>query len=130
MATQYHIPPVYSITNLDAARRARYDDAMSESFRERVYALARKIPAGKVTTYGQLALLAGKPRAARLVGTLMMRCPDGNGVPCHRVIKSDGSLCGDPLWRMVQQTLLREEGCPFRLDGRVDLGRCRWGGEE
>ncbi|MCL1963481.1 MAG: methylated-DNA--[protein]-cysteine S-methyltransferase, partial [Firmicutes bacterium] len=100
---------------------------MSE-FHEKVYAVARKIPGGKVVTYGQLALLAGKPRAARLVGTLMKNCPEGNGVPCHRVIKSDGSLCGDGLWGMAQRELLREEGVAFQRDGRVDLGQSRWGG--
>ena len=101
---------------------------MSGEFSEAVYAIARQIPDGKVVTYGQLALLAGKPRAARLVGTLMKNCPEGNGVPCHRVIKCDGSLCEGHFWGLVQRELLRSEGVSFKMDGRVELKKCRWDG--
>lgn len=61
------------------------------NFSERVYAVVAKIPAGKTMTYKQVAVAAGKPLAARAVGTLMSKNynPD---VPCHRVIRSDGKI--------------------------------------
>jgi len=61
------------------------------SFKERVYAVVRKIPAGKTLTYKQVAARAGNPRAARAVGTLMAKNFDAN-IPCHRVIRSDGTI--------------------------------------
>jgi len=103
---------------------------MSE-FQQTLYSIVQKIPSGTVASYGQLALLAGKPRAARLVGTLMKNCPKDVDIPCHRVVKSDGSLCdANCLWSLVQQETLRAEGVPFLADGRVDIARCRWGGPE
>ena len=61
------------------------------TFPEKIYELVRQIPKGSLATYGQLALLAGSPRAARIVGAAMYRAPAG--LPCHRVIYSNGSLC-------------------------------------
>ena len=64
------------------------------TFTEKVYKIAAKIPKGKVATYGQLAKMAGKPRAARAVGMCMKHNPDMKVVPCHRVVASDGKLTG------------------------------------
>lgn len=64
---------------------------MEDTFPKRIYELVRCIPEGRVATYGQLALLAGSPRAARIVGAVMARAPAG--LPCHRVLYRDGSLC-------------------------------------
>ena len=58
-----------------------------------VYDVVRRIPAGRVSTYGQVARLAGMPRSARLVGYAMASCQDPT-VPCHRVVGADGSLTG------------------------------------
>lgn len=99
---------------------------MPDTFREAVYALARKVPAGKVVTYGQLAIMLERPRAARAVGGVMRGRP--GDVPAHRVIKADGSLCQGHLFGMAQRRLLLEEGVPFLADGRVDLRACRWDG--
>jgi len=63
-------------------------------FKEKVYQICSSIPKGKVATYGQLARLAGKPRAARAVGVFMKNNPDAPIVPCHRVVASDGKLTG------------------------------------
>lgn len=62
-------------------------------FAESVRAVVRQIPAGHVMTYGQVAAKAGRPRAARAVGMIMSRNYDPT-VPCHRVIRSDGTVAG------------------------------------
>lgn len=97
---------------------------------ERVYQLVVQIPKGKVATYGQLALLAGSPRASRIVGAAMYRAPAG--LPCHRVLYRDGTLCCDEAFggKEIQRQLLEAEGVDFLPDGRVDLKRCLWPGPE
>ncbi len=104
---------------------------MPNDFREKVYAMARQIPSGKVVSYGQLALLCGKPRAARLVGTAMRTCPEGSGVPCHRVLHADGSLAHEDAFGVwgLQRELLYSEGVSFLDDGRVNMARNRWDGQ-
>jgi methylated-DNA-[protein]-cysteine S-methyltransferase len=64
---------------------------MKSSFSDCVRAIVRKIPKGKTLTYGQVALAAGRPGAARAVGTVMKNNYDPT-VPCHRVIRSDGRI--------------------------------------
>ena len=59
---------------------------------ERIYAVVRRIPAGKVASYGQVAWLAGNPRWARVVGYALHRNPDPNTIPCHRVVTKDGRV--------------------------------------
>ena len=71
-------------------------------------AAVRRIPAGRVATYGDIAALAGSPRAWRAVGNIMRGCRD-RGVPCHRVIGSGGALGGYSNLEMKRQ-LLRLEG--------------------
>lgn len=96
------------------------------SFYQRVYELARRIPAGRCASYGQLALMLGNPRAARAVGYAMGACRDAS-VPCHRVLRADGSTAA-AFGPGVQRALLEAEGVPFTADGRADLSRCRWDG--
>lgn len=98
-----------------------------ESFFERVYAVARQIPKGKVATYGQLAMLAGSPRASRVVGSAMATCHDSS-VPCHRVVDRFGGtkIAFDDYAPGTQRAMLEEEGVEFRLDGTVDLERFQW----
>lgn len=67
--------------------------AVMRSFTEKVRGIVAKIPAGKTMTYKQVAAKAGNPRAARAVGTIMRTNYDP-AIPCHRVIKSDGSMGG------------------------------------
>ena len=62
------------------------------NFKEKVYKICRSIPKGKVVTYGQIARLAGKPKAARAVGSFMKNNPDAPIVPCHRVVASNGMV--------------------------------------
>lgn len=103
---------------------------MSGDFKQDIFDLVARIPEGKVATYGQLSLLAGRPRSARIVGQIMSRYAGGRGLPCHRVIRSDGSL-PDAFSHEIpglQRELLRSEGVPFVKDGRVDMKAARWDG--
>lgn len=92
-------------------------------FYEKVYALVREIPSGKVVSYGQIAWALGRPRAGRQVGRAM-RCCDGK-LPWQRVVMADGSVTGGE-WAEMRRALLKEEGVPFLPDGRVDLAACRY----
>ena len=100
-----------------------------DSFFEQVYEIVRQIPEGRVASYGQIARLVGAPRKARFVGFAMHASPGmAGGVPCHRVVFKDGSICtgfafGGP---EVQKEMLLEEGISFTEDGRVDMASCRW----
>lgn len=100
---------------------------MASAFTEKVYALARSIPKGKVATYGQLAALAGNPRAARAVGSAMRCNPDIPKTPCHRVVASDGSLTGYSAGQGVatKRKMLIDEGVSFK-GTKVDLARSQW----
>ena len=70
------------------------DDRESATpFARRVLTIVRRIPAGRVATYGDVAALAGRPRASRAVRNVMRRCAEP-GVPCHRVVGAGGSLTG------------------------------------
>ena len=96
-------------------------------FREKVYKLTRQIPKGKVVTYGQLARLAGSPRAARAVGMCMKINPDAPNTPCHRVVASNGNLTGYSAGNGIstKKKMLIAEGVDFKGD-RVDLTVSQW----
>jgi O-6-methylguanine DNA methyltransferase len=79
------------------------------SFRQRVLAAVRRIPPGRVATYGDVATLAGSPRASRAVGNVMRECRDP-GTPCHRVIAAGGALGGYGGNLQLKRELLRAEG--------------------
>jgi O-6-methylguanine DNA methyltransferase len=82
----------------------------SEStFRRRVLAVVRRIPAGRVATYGDVAAAAGRPRAARAVGNIMKGCASP-GVPCHRVVAAGGLIGGYGGNEGLKRALLRAEG--------------------
>ena len=97
---------------------------MEDTFPKRVFQLVARIPRGKVATYGQLALLAGSPRASRIVGAALAKAPAG--LPCHRVLYRDGSLCSQKAFGgpEIQRQVL--EGVPFLPDGRGDVKVCLW----
>ncbi len=100
------------------------------TFTKKVYDLCRTIPQGKVATYGQLAALAGSPKAARAVGTTMKNNPDAPHTPCHRVVASDGSLTGYSAGEglLTKRKMLIEEGVYFK-GLKVDLARSQWQAE-
>lgn len=62
------------------------------SFGEEVYSVVASIPPGRVLTYGQIAYLIGKPQCSRMVGQAMHNAPEGQNLPCHRVVNSQGRL--------------------------------------
>ncbi len=94
---------------------------------EYIYFLVNQVPAGKVTTYGDIAIATGNPRRSRIVGSAMQKCKD-NSVPCHRVIKKDGSLPGNfgISGNSYQRFLLESEGVEFLPDGKVNLSKHLW----
>ncbi len=97
---------------------------MSE-FRARVLAVVRRIPPGRVATYGDIAALAGSPRAARAVGTAMRECRDPR-VPCHRVIGAAGALGGYGGNLQVKRELLRAEGLDVGMSRVRRFAHVRW----
>jgi methylated-DNA-protein-cysteine methyltransferase-like protein len=94
---------------------------------EAVYRLVRRIPKGKVMTYGQIATLTESRLSPRAVGWAMHGCP--KGVPWQRVVNASGGCSTDRLTDMpagLQRILLEAEGIRFRADGTLDLERYRW----
>lgn len=79
------------------------------TFRERVLKIVTDIPKGKTMTYGEVAKLAGSPKAYSAVGSIMKSNYDPN-IPCHRVIKSDGTIGQYNRGRKQKKELLRKEG--------------------
>lgn len=101
---------------------------MATEFTKRIYQIVKEIPKGRVSTYGEVAALAGNPRGARGVGFALHRNPEPGVIPCHRVVFRDGSLCPGFAFggADAQRGLLEAEGVVFLSDGRVDMRRCRW----
>ncbi len=90
---------------------------------EKIYEVVKSIPKGRVATYGQVALLAGNPRWARVVGYALHVNPDPGTIPCHRVVNREGRVAPGFAFggEGVQRQLLEAEGIVFEPDGRVDL---------
>lgn len=90
---------------------------------EKIYEVVKSIPRGKVATYGQVALLAGNPRWARVVGYALHVNPDPASIPCYRVVNREGRISEAFAFGggNVQRELLEAEGVVFEPDGRVDL---------
>lgn len=95
---------------------------------EKIYEQVKRIPKGKVATYGQIALLAGNPRWSRVVGYALHSNPQPGIIPCHRVVMKDGSLSEGFAFggKNVQRDLLLSEGVDFINDTTVDMENCRW----
>jgi methylated-DNA-protein-cysteine methyltransferase related protein len=100
---------------------------MPSDFRARVLSVVRRIPIGRVATYGDVAMLAGAPRAARAVGTVMRDCRDPR-VPCHRVIAASGGLGGYGTFLHVKRDLLRAEGLEVSTSRVRRFDDVRWPG--
>jgi methylated-DNA-protein-cysteine methyltransferase related protein len=106
----------------------------AESTYQRIYRAVAKIPRGKVATYGQIAELAGFPRAARQVGyALAALRDDWKNVPWHRVINARGTISlrgGKSGFEGLQEAMLRKEGVRFDSARKVSLAKFRWDGSE
>jgi O-6-methylguanine DNA methyltransferase len=94
-------------------------------FAHRVLTVVRRIPPGRVATYGDVAKMAGRPRAARAVGNIMKGC-SVRGVPCHRVIAAGGRLGGYGGNEVLKRALLVAEGVTVSGSRVRELGRVRW----
>lgn len=101
--------------------------ATPAAFRDRVLSVVRQVPAGRVTTYGTVALLAGSPRAARQVGGVLYGLRDSDAdVPWHRVINAQGGISTFKVGSgELQVALLESEGVEV-VDRKVDLARYAW----
>ncbi len=97
-------------------------------FYKRVGIVCGRIPWGKVSSYGQIALLCGMPKHARQVGFALNRGLAGQGVPAHRVVNSKGYLTGAQSFDGpdTQRRLLEAEGIYPDRDNRVDMDRYGW----
>ncbi|HEV3140010.1 MAG TPA: methylated-DNA--[protein]-cysteine S-methyltransferase [Vicinamibacterales bacterium] len=98
-------------------------------FESRVLTVVRNIPAGRVATYGDVAALAGRPRAARAVGNIMRDCRRQD-VPCHRVIAAGGRIGGYGGRELLKRSLLAAEGVPVSGWRVRELDRVRWRGRK
>ncbi len=93
----------------------------------RVYAVVRRVPRGRVATYGQVARLAGLVNGARQAGYALHALPPHTALPWHRVLNASGRISlGDPAGAATQRILLEREGVRFDAGGRVDLRRFQW----
>lgn len=103
---------------------------MPGSLFTRIYEIIQAIPKGKVATYGQIAALAGNPRAARTVGWVLHALPGDSDAPWHRVLNARGaSSFPEAGKRKLQQALLEAEGVVFDAGAQVDLDFFQWDGK-
>jgi len=92
---------------------------------DRVYRLVKKIPRGRVTTYGDIAKKLQLPGGARVAGYAMASCPSGEGIPWHRVVGAGGRLLISEPHASLQRKLLESEG--VEIGGRrIDMKRYAW----
>lgn len=94
-----------------------------DKFLEKVYQIVRKIPKGKVMTYGQIAEMLGDKRKARIVGFALHANKDPKNIPCHRVVNRFGKLAKGFAFKgqKEQQRRLKKEGVTVDKNGRIDL---------
>ncbi len=102
-------------------------DLISDNPTKRIYEVVKKIPKGKVATYGQVADLAGDKRMARAVGNALHKNPDPDNIPCFRVVNAKGELAGEFAFGGAgeQAKLLEADGIEV-TDGRVNLEKYQW----
>ena len=95
---------------------------------DQIYAVVRRIPFGRVASYGQIARMLGNPRLSRIVGCALNAAPED--LPCHRVVNRFGGLSEafSPDGRESHRLLLEMEGVAFDAEGRVDMVRFQWRG--
>ncbi|HKQ57661.1 MAG TPA: MGMT family protein [Candidatus Eisenbacteria bacterium] len=133
MPSRRSSPPA-ALSLLERSARASILSARSrpsarEGTHARILAVVRRIPRGKVATYGQVAALAGFPRQPRLAGYALHALPEGTPLPWHRVLGAGGRLT---LMRLsvssatTQRLRLEREGVRFDARWRVDMPRCGW----
>mgnify|MGYP003306496082 CR=1 FL=1 len=96
----------------------------SKQFTKRVLTIVQKIPVGRVSTYGDVASMAGRPQASRAVGNIMQACSKPS-IPCHRVVAANGQIGGYNVIAMKYQ-LLHHEGIVFQGKRIKNFKKVRW----
>lgn len=96
---------------------------MNDDLAYQILEIVAEIPKGKVASYKQIAILAGRSQNARLVGKILSHSEQYGNYPCHRVVNSAGRLV--PGW-IEQRELLYQEGVVFKSNGNVDMKKCQW----
>lgn len=98
---------------------------------EKIYDVVKRIPKGKVASYGTVATMAGNPRWARVVGYALHVNPEPGTIPCHRVVTRNGEVSAAFAFggENMQRLLLSEEGVSFLADGNVDMKKYAWLGD-
>lgn len=101
-----------------------------EKFFSKVYEIVSKIPVGKVITYGQIAMLLGKPKGARAVGWAMRAVNSNANLPCHRVVNRLGEMSPNYVFGSseLQRAILESEGITFLKNGCIDMKKHMWSG--
>ena len=101
---------------------------MEQSVFERIYEVVKRIPKGKVASYGQIAQIAGNPKWARVVGYALHVNPDPEHIPCYRVVTKEGRPSDAFVFGGFQEQvfLLMKDGVEFTEDGYVDMKRFQW----
>lgn len=99
----------------------------AQSFYQKVIEIVKRIPRGRVATYGQIAALAGNPRAARQIAWVLNAASEKHGLPWHRVVNRQGQIslprCAG---YELQRQLLARERVRFDNNDRIDLARYQW----
>ena len=123
-----------SLAEFEAAascRKAKKEgESMGKNTFELIYEEVKKIPRGKVATYGQIATNIGNRRWSQVVGFALHSNPDPKTIPCHRVVNRFGETSGSFAFGGGdrQRELLESEGVEFTLDGKVNMGKFMWDG--
>ena len=102
---------------------------MSDTF-SLIYEQVKKIPKGKVATYGMIAMMAGNSRWSQVVGFALHSNPDPDNIPCHRVVNRFGETASAYKFggKDKQHDLLEKEGVEFLTSGRINMEKCLWNG--
>lgn len=97
---------------------------------DKIYDVVKRIPKGRVASYGTVAAMAGNPRWSRVVGYALHVNPEPGTIPCHRVVTRNGEVSTAFAFggENMQRLLLSEEGVEFLPDGRVDMKKHAWFG--
>lgn len=104
-------------------RNIRSDKEKITAFEYSVYKTVAEIPKGKISTYLEVARAIGKPKTARAVGNALNKNPFAPEIPCHRVVKSDGTIGGFAGGYRRKRKMLEEEGIKFKNNKIVDYAR-------
>ncbi len=99
--------------------------AANDSTYDRIFAVVRRIPVGRVSTYGRIAI-AAHASGPRQAGYALHTLSGGTGVPWHRVVNATGNISVRGAAAITQQLKLHAEGVEFNARGRIDLARFGW----